>query len=96
MVLILYFYYTSRNKTYEKKLFSVTGGPNNISTSNSNPYVNANKRERYYSVENDNICKQMLEWKTIQVEPEQIIIDNYNINQANEQNIIRMEEDDPE
>lgn len=79
-------YLISRNKTYEKKLFSVTGGVNS----------NSNKRERYYSVETDNICKQMLEWKTILVEPEQIIIDNYNINQANVDNIIGMEEDDPE
>lgn len=51
-----------QNKSGERKLFAVSGG--------------GEKRERFYS-DSNMINKQRLEYKTVLVEPKQIIIDNY-------------------
>ena len=53
--------------SYEKKLFSVSG-------------ATSEKRERFYSLDSTASSRQKLEYKTVLVEPEQIIIDNYDVN----------------
>lgn len=82
--IILYIYnylIYSHNCSNEKKLFSVTRSSS------------SEKRERFYSVEigncnlnananaNGNVNRQILECRTVLVEPQNIIIDNYNIMQ---------------
>ena len=57
---------------YEKKLFYISG--------------TNEKRERFYSLDNSFMNKQKLEYKTVQVEPEQIIIESYDINKKIEGN----------
>ena len=60
------------NRTIEKKLFSVQGA--------------IEKRERFYSLDSNASNIQMLEYKTVQMEPKQIIIDNYDIKNDNYNN----------
>ena len=59
------------NRTIEKKLFSVQGAGA------------TEKRERFYSLDSNASNIQMLEYKTVQMEPKQIIIDNYDIKNDN-------------
>lgn len=60
------------NRTTDKKLFSVQGS--------------TEKRKRFYSLDSNASNIRMLEYKTVQMEPKQIIIDNYDIKDDNSNN----------
>lgn len=46
-------------------------------------YINTEKRERFYSLDSTNMSIEQINFKTISVQPAQIIINDYNYNNFN-------------